>query len=150
MNIEPHLEALQTELASIAGVGDEKVVAVAQQLSQALGPAVALRLLNVLSEAALEISSQLPSGHVEIRLEGRNPSLLFVAREDPTSPPGPDEGLTARITLRLPDPLKASLETAAAQAGVSVNTWILKTLARGLSDGATVRFGNRLMGFGKS
>src|SRR5919204_2573976 len=110
MQLEPHVEAVRTELASLASLGDEHVAAAAERLSQALGSSLGLRLLEVLSEAALEVSSQLPSGHVEVRFAGQEPSLVYVeAGEAPPAPPGED-GLTARITLRLPDSLKASLE----------------------------------------
>jgi predicted HicB family RNase H-like nuclease len=61
-----------------------------------------------------------------------------------------EDGLTARITLRLPDSLKGSLEAAAAREGVSVNTWIVKALARGLSSVTVSRVGSRLTGFGQS
>ena len=109
-----------------------------------------MRLLGLLSEAALEVSSQLPSGHVELRLAGAEPSLVYVADETAPQPSGEDAALTARITLRLPDSLKTSLETAAANEGVSLNTWIVKALARGLTLAATSRIGSRLTGFGQS
>ncbi len=141
MQLEPHVEALRTELASLASLGDEQVATAAERLSQALGSTLGLRLLEVLSEAALEVSSQLPSGRVEVHLAGQEPSLVYVEAED---------GLTARITLRLPDSLKGSLEAAAGREGVSVNTWIVKALARGLSNAAVSRIGSRLTGFGQS
>jgi hypothetical protein len=150
MQLEPHVEALRTELASLANLGDENVAAAAERLSQALGSTLGLQLLEVLSEAALEVSSQLPAGHVEVRLAGQEPSLVYVESEGPAQPPSSDDGLTARITLRLPDSLKASLEAAAGREGVSVNTWIVKSLARGLSSAATSRIGSRLTGFGQS
>ena len=109
-----------------------------------------MRLLGLLSEAALEVSSQLPAGHVELRLAGEEPSLVYVTDEGATQPAPGDDALTARITLRLPDSLKGSLEAAAAQDGVSLNTWIVKALARGLTLAATSRIGSRLTGFGQS
>jgi hypothetical protein len=150
MQLEPHVEALRAELASLASLGDENVAAAAERLSQALGSTLGLRLLAVLSEAALEVSSQLPSGHVEIRLAGQEPSLVFVEAEDAPSAPSAEDGLTARITLRLPDSLKTSLEAAATREGVSVNTWIVRALARGLSSATVSRIGSRLTGFGQS
>lgn len=150
MQLEPHVEALRAELASLASLGDENVAAAAERLSQALGSTLGLRLLAVLSEAALEVTSQLPSGHVEVRLAGQEPSLVYVETEDAPSAPAADDGLTARITLRLPDSLKASLEAAAAREGVSVNTWIVRALARGLSSATVSRIGSRLTGFAQS
>src|SRR5438876_6066043 len=133
MQLEPHVEALRTELASLASIGDEQVATAAERLSQALGSTLGLRLLEVLSDAALEVSSQLPAGHIEVRLAGQEPSLVYVEHEEASAAPAAEDGLTARITLRLPDSLKASLEEAASREGVSVNTWIVKSLARGLS-----------------
>jgi HicB family len=150
MQLEPHVEALRAELARLAELGDEDVAAAAARLSDALGATISMRLLGLLSEAALEVGSQLPGGHVELRLAGEEPSLVYVPDEAPAQPAPADDGLTARITLRLPDSLKTALETAAAQDGVSLNTWIVKALARGLTLAATSRIGSRLTGFGRS
>jgi predicted HicB family RNase H-like nuclease len=149
MQLEPHVEALRAELASLASLGDEHVAAAGERLSQALGSALALRLLEILSEAGLEVSSQLPSGHVELRLAGQEPSLVYVEAEESVAPAAED-GLSARVTLRLPESLKASLEAAASREGVSVNSWIIKALARGVSSTVSSRVGSRLTGFGQS
>jgi hypothetical protein len=150
MQLEPHVDSLRAELAGLASLGDENVAAAAARLSEALGPTFSLRLLGLLSEAALEVSSQLPAGHVELRLAGQEPSLVYVPEEGTAQPAAAEDGLAARITLRLPESLKASLEGAAAQDGVSLNTWIVKALARGLSLAAGSRVGSRLTGFGQS
>ena len=150
MQLEPHVEALRGEIERMASLGDEQAAAAAARLSDALGPTLSLRLLGLLSEAALEVSSQLPAGHVELRLVGQEPSLVYVADEAPAQPPAAEDGLTARITLRLPDSLKGSLEAAASQEGVSLNTWIVKALARGLSIAAATKIGSRLTGYGQS
>jgi hypothetical protein len=149
MQLEPHVEALRADLAALAALGDERVANAAERLSRGLGPTLGLRLLDVLAEAALEIGSQLPGGHVEVRLAGQEPSLVYVEEEAPTASLAAEDGLTARITLRLPESLKAALETAAAAEGVSVNTWIARALGRCLA-GPTPRAGNRLTGYGRS
>ena len=41
-----------------------------------------------------------------------------------------EEGSEARITLRLPESLKAAIDGAAAREGLSVNTWLLQVLTR--------------------
>ena len=150
MQLDPHIDALRGEIQRLASLGDEQAAAAAARLSDALGPTLSLRLLGLLSEAALEVSSQLPAGHVELRLVGQEPSLVYVADEAPVQPAAADDGLTARITLRLPDSLTSSLETAASQEGVSLNTWIVKALARGLSIAAATKIGSRLTGYGQS
>jgi predicted HicB family RNase H-like nuclease len=152
MQLDTHVQALQAELAALAGIGDEQVGVAAERLSQALAPSLRLRLLELLSEAALEVSSQLNSGHVEIRLAGQEPSLVYVEHEEAAPAASSEDGLTARITLRLPDSLKVSVEGAAAKDGVSVNTWIVKALARGLTAAVASggRIGSRLTGYGQS
>jgi hypothetical protein len=47
-----------------------------------------------------------------------------------------EEASTTRTTLRLPDELKSRVEAAAAHAGVSVNTWLVRTIAAALDGGA--------------
>jgi HicB-like protein involved in pilus formation len=150
MELEPHIEALRRELASLGDIGDEQLASAADRLSQALGPALGLRLLAVLSEAALEVSGQLPAGHVEVRLAGQDPSLVYVEEEAAPAQPPADDAFTARITLRLPDSLKTSVEEAASRDGVSVNAWIVKALARGLTSATVSRVGSRLTGYGRS
>ena len=152
MQLETHVQALQAELSALAGIGDEQVALAADRLSQALAPSLRLRLLELLSEAALEVSSQLDAGHVEIRLAGQEPSLVYVVHEEAAPPAAAEDGLTARITLRLPDSLKTSVEGAAAKEGISVNTWIVKALARGLTSAVSSggRIGSRLTGYGQS
>jgi len=152
MDLDTHVQALQAELGALAGIGDEQVAAAADRLSQALGSSLRLRLLELLSEAALEVSSQLQGGHVEIRLAGQEPSLVYVEHQEAAPAPASEDGLAARITLRLPDSLKTSVEGAAAKEGVSVNTWIVKALARGLTSAvaSSGRIGSRLTGYGQS
>src|SRR5438046_5710792 len=111
MQLRPHLEALEADLAGIAGLGDESVAAVAPRLIQALRASLGLRLLDLLGEAALEVSNQIPSGHVEVRLAGQEPSLVFVEEEaEASAPQAADDASTARISLRLPESLKATIE----------------------------------------
>ena len=65
----------------------------------------------------LEVSDQLPSGHVEIRLAGQEPSLVYVEERQQAEPAAPDDGMTARISLRLPEALKTAIDAAAAREG---------------------------------
>jgi HicB-like protein involved in pilus formation len=150
MQMQTFLESLQSDLAAIAAVGDDATTAAAERLIQALRASAGLRLLDALSEAALEVSGQLPSGHVEVRLAGQDPTLIYVeeARE---SPPAGEVEATARISLRLPEGLKASVEAAAAREGVSVNTWLVRALSRAVSSGTRAqRSGKRLRGYAQS
>src|SRR5919106_3854334 len=133
MQMASFIDALRTDLESIAAVGDDAAAEAGRRLSHALQAAANLRLLDVLGEAALEVSAQLPSGHVEVRISGQDAELVYVEEEQAGAPAGDDA--SARITLRLPEALKASVEAAAAREGASVNAWIVRALARGLSGG---------------
>jgi plasmid stabilization system protein ParE len=152
MQMAAFLDSLQADLEEIAAVGDDAAAQAARRLSQALRASVGMRLLDTLGDVALELSSQLPAGHVEVRLSGQDPQLVFVEEEQPApAAPAADDSASARITLRLPEALKGSVETAAVREGVSVNTWIVRALSREVS--APVRgprVGRRLTGFAKS
>ncbi|HYX89895.1 MAG TPA: toxin-antitoxin system HicB family antitoxin [Gaiellaceae bacterium] len=150
MQLERFIDALEAELASVAAVGDEQSQAAAERLSRALRSAAGLRFLELLSEAALELSAQLPSGHAELRLTGGEPSLVYVEETEAPQAPAGEEGLSARITLRLPEPLKTSIEAAAAREGISVNAWLVRALARSVSSPSRRRAGTRLTGYAKS
>ncbi|HZO49826.1 MAG TPA: YlcI/YnfO family protein [Gaiellaceae bacterium] len=152
MQIAPHVAAIQSDLAAAAGLGDEATAEAGRRLSEALASSLQLRLLDLLGEAALDVNGQLPHGHVEVRLAGRDPELVFVP--EPEREPEPQavaDDQSARITLRLPEALKASVEAAADRDGVSTNTWIVRALSRALEPRtARVRAGNRLQGFARS
>src|SRR3954452_21867111 len=125
MQIDGYVQALREDLARIAAVGDESPARAAELLAGALESALGRRLLEALGEAALELSGQLEDGRVEVRFAGGDPELVLVRDEAATAAEPADEAFTARISLRLPECLKARLETAAARDGVSVNTWLV-------------------------
>jgi hypothetical protein len=141
--------ALERDLAAVAAVGDDATEAAAERLIHALRGSAGMRLLETLGEAALEISAQLPEGHVEVRLAGSDPQLVYVGGEQAEAPVAAEDGLTARITLRLPESLKRELEAAAAREGVSLNTWLIRALARSTAPPVR-RSGNRLTGYGRN
>jgi len=154
MQMAHHLHAIREDLSSAAALAqDEATGEAARRLTLALESSLHLRLLDVVTEAAAELSATLP-GRIDVRLAGRDPELVYVdeASEEPEpSTPAGDDGLTARITLRLPESLKAQIEVAASGAGVSVNAWIIRALARGLDrDRTTIRAGRRLSGYAQS
>jgi hypothetical protein len=112
-----------------------------------------MRLLDALGVAAVEISAQLPAGHVEVRMSGQDPNFVYVEQaEEPHAQPSPEDEASARITLRLQEGLKASVEAAAGREGVSVNAWIVRALSREVSAPSRggPRVGSRLSGFAKS
>src|SRR2546423_4157631 len=103
MELAPHVEALVRDLNSIAAVGDDATSQAAGRLAAALKASAGLRLLDALSEAALEVSEQLPGGHVEVRLARQDPSLVFVEDEPAPPPPSGEGNPNVRLTLPLPE-----------------------------------------------
>jgi hypothetical protein len=153
MQMAPHIAAIQSDLASAASLGDDATADAARRISDALGSSLHLRLLDLLGDAALDVNGQLTSGHVEVRLAGRDPELVYVPEPEPATEPQPaGDDQSARITLRLPEALKAAVEAAADREGVSTNTWIVRALSRAQEPRAAahVRTGNRLRGFAQS
>ena len=150
MQIDGHINALREDLQQVASLGDEKTARAAELLSVALESSLARRLQDILAEAALELNSQLDSGHVEVRVAGRDPELVYV-HEDGATPEAVDEASSARITLRLPESLKQRVESAAAREGISVNTWLVQALQRAVeSRRGTGGSRNRLTGYGQN
>jgi hypothetical protein len=149
MQLDGHIQAIQQDLANTAGLGDESTTAAAQRLIETLGSSLHLRLLDLLGEATLEISGQLGSGRVEVRLAGREPELVVITddTDDDDVRVAPGEEFTGRITLRLPESLKVSIEAAATEEGVSTNAWLVRTLARTTSPRSHRRGRNRLQGY---
>jgi hypothetical protein len=149
MNVAAFVEALQRDLESVASMGDETVAAAARRIAAALEPSLRLRLMDVLGEAAGELTSQLPNGHVEVRLAGGDPELIYI--EEPGGPmPATDDALSARVTLRLPETLKSIIDAAAQDEGVSANTWLLQQISRSANPKRRGPGGRRMSGYGRS
>ncbi|MGH3680185.1 MAG: toxin-antitoxin system HicB family antitoxin [Natronosporangium sp.] len=142
MDLDRYVSELQARLAAAAEHSDADARAVAEQLNAALDASVRLTLLGVLSDVAGEITQQIAPGSVDVMLRGRDPHLVVTRPEtsgtdaahpstpEVAVPAGPlDDRVTARTTLRLPDRLKARVEQAAAEEGVSVNSWFVGAIA---------------------
>ena len=151
MQLQRYVDALKADLTAVAELGDDATAQAASRLVVSLQASIGLRLLDALSEAALELNDKLPSGHVEVRLSGQDPELVYVSDEAETQGGGAEAAYTARITLRLPEALKVSIEAAATSEGVSVNTWVVRALSRtSTAGGPAVQSGNRLTGYARS
>ena len=154
MQIDGYVQAIREDLVRVAAVGDESTARSAELLAVALESAVGRRLLEALGEAALELNAQLEDGRVEVRFAGGDPELVYVRDEETAQSEPADEAFTARITLRLPESLKARLEASAAREGVSVNTWLVQVLSRAgesrPSTGGSGGSRRRLTGYGRS
>jgi hypothetical protein len=150
MKIAPHVDALRSDLAAAASLGDVRAAEVGAQLADALARSAPLRFQEALGEALLEANEQLRSGHLELRLAGSDPAIVYVD-EAVAAPAAVDEPSAARLTLRLPERLKSELEDAAAREGVSVNTWLVRTLSGAVSHATRPSHpGRRLIGYGRA
>jgi HicB family len=165
MDLSSYVDTLRHELAVAARSAGPDAETLAERLTAPLESATRLVLQEAVSDAAQEISRDLAPGSVDVRLRGRE--LGFVVdrgpREGaagattdragwpptPTAPLSPGDGPqdaaaakegdagTARITVRLPESLKAQIEAAAEREGVSVNAYLVRTLGAALQPGTS-------------
>ena len=160
MELERYVADLRGQLAAVADAGDAEARAIAERLSVTLDAAVRVVLLEALSDAAAEITREVAPDSVDIRLRGREPMFVVsrvagpVAEPEPPAPAAePDDGddtVTSRTTLRLPDRLKGRVERAAAEDGISVNSWLVRAVAAALepkSRRAAQRSGDSFIGW---
>jgi hypothetical protein len=151
MNLTIVLEGLQEDLRGLAELGDERSQQIANRLGEALSSTLRLKLFDLLSQAAVELSSKLPSGHIEVRLAGQEPELVFVDSGGGEAAGPVGEELSARISLRLPESLKGAVEKAAAREGISTNAWLVRAIARATESRTAVNTGGRrLSGYAQS
>jgi hypothetical protein len=148
MELSEYTETLRREVATITRFAGEDVARAGQMIADALDSSIRLTLLDVLAGAAAEITSRLDGTAIELRLSSSNPTFTVVqmppeappATPAPPPPPqahdGEEESGTSRVSLRLPDGLKARAEAAAAGDGLSLNAWLVRAASRALGDPA--------------
>ncbi|HYA00415.1 MAG TPA: hypothetical protein VEK76_08705 [Candidatus Binatia bacterium] len=158
MDLHPYIENLQRQLVLVAEPGGEEARALAERLVGPLEAAMRLALQDALSTAVEEITCDLAPGSVELRLRGQEPQFVVTVPppELPSAEPlqggatqGPagwpagtaeveppvgetEEGGLARISLRMPEHLRARVESAARGEGLSINTWLVRAAAGAL------------------
>ncbi len=170
MELSEYIETLRGEVASVTRVAGEDVARAGQMIAEALDSSIRLTLLDVLSGAAAEITSRLDNTEIDLRLSSGNPTFVVVhAPQDLAPPPPPppaagserseaeEETGTLRVTLRLPDGLKARAEEAAARDGLSLNAWLVRAASRALDNPSDFRPppsrrgpGQRITGYARS
>src|SRR5690348_2052620 len=89
MDITPYVESLRQDLAAAAEAGGPEAKQAAERLAMALDPAVRLALMDALSQAAAEITAELPQGTIDVRLKGREPQFVVDVPGLPLQPPAP-------------------------------------------------------------
>jgi hypothetical protein len=139
MDLTEYVESIRHQVGIAAEAGGEEARALAERLMAPVETATRLALQDALTAAAEEITVELAPGSVEVRLRGRDPE--FVVTPPPVdnledrmevAPPAPvegDEGAQSRINLRMPEHLKARIERAAGDEGLSVNAWLVRAAA---------------------
>src|ERR1700727_243053 len=105
------VDGLRSDVVAVGELGDETVAVVAERIADVLGRSVPGRILDVLSDAAAELTATLPDGRVDIRVAGDDVDLTYVEDEPgpAAAPTGDGDEQTARISLRRGEGLKARL-----------------------------------------
>jgi hypothetical protein len=140
MQLAPFVETLHHQLIAMAETGGAESRAVVERLSGGMEAAARLVLLETISAAADEITTELAPGAVEVRLHGSDPDFVVTLPseaigETPGTPTsldvaaGGEDGGTSRLNLRLPEGLKVRIEEAARREGLSLNAWLVRTAA---------------------
>jgi hypothetical protein len=148
MDITPFVESLRRDLLAAAEAAGPEAQATAERLTYALDPAARLAMMEAISQAAAEITAEMPSGGVDVRLDGRELAFVVDAPVGPPASPAPpapaappageddEDGSIARITLRVPESVKTKAEEFAARSGHSLNTWLVNVLRAATREGA--------------
>lgn len=167
MDLSQYVERLRTDLADSAAAGDDAARAAAERLAQALDPSTRMVLLEALADATAEITSELESATVDVRLKGREPEFVVTPIDERVVPPGPppppppptppggdetpDDDVVARVTVRIPEWLKQRAERLASEQAQSLNTWIVSAIRAASSENAVnidVDLGSRRINVG--
>ena len=159
MDLTEYVEALRHSLTTAAAAAGDQARETARLLSDTMEPAVRLTVTDALAAMAAEVTEALDGALVDIRLRGRDPEVVVVPaepvpHEDAHDDAVADDGSTVRISLRLPEALKSRAEVAAASSGMSLNTWLVRTVGAALRDqpppSSSGRGPRRYTGFARS
>jgi hypothetical protein len=149
MDLSPYIEFVRTGVANASSLADEQTQQVANRLGTAIESSTRLALISALSDAAGTISAELAPSSVELRMVGSDPEFVVSLQTAETEPTllmpeaeQPDEGPTleaedepvARITLRLPQSVKARVDEMASADGISTNAWLIRAVMDALSE----------------
>ena len=152
MDLSPYVESVRTGVANASSLADEHTQQVAERLGTAIESSTRLALIQALADATGTISAELAPSSVELRIVGQDPEFVVsvqTAEAEPTllmPEPGPggevtdspgteaDDEPVARITLRLPQSVKARVDEMASSDGISTNAWLIRAVMDALSD----------------
>ena len=167
MHMDAYTETLRRTLVETSCLGDERTQEVAHSLTVALDPALRLVALQMLTDTADELNSELDGAHVAVVMDGSMPHLLVTQADrsddrEQDHVTGPDchaqtpvqavsevaEGPEVRTTLRLPESLKQQIDAAARIRGCSVNAWLVEAARSALSEQTSASGSRRSAGAG--
>lgn len=129
MDVDSMIVELDAALSTqrLIGGGDPAVDTAIGAVLSVLEPAIRAAAVNFAGQAAAEVAAQLPGRRVDVVMVGNDPTLV-VSEDSETTTAWSD--VEARLTLRLPDELKQTIESAAKDAGDSLNAHVVKLLGR--------------------
>ncbi|MET7769946.1 hypothetical protein [Nocardia sp. NPDC005366] len=138
MDLNKYTTRLREDLIAAAALGDEKTQATAAALAAATESSARLALLAALSDLAAEVSAALGDRTVHVSVDGTD-ATVDVRKNPPRA--GEEHmsfeemtGDISRVTLRMVEQLKAKAEEAAAQSGMSLNSWLSTAASAALKD----------------
>jgi hypothetical protein len=152
MDLSPYLESVRTGVTHASALADEQTRHIAERLGTAIEASTRLALIEALSDAAGTISAELAPSSVELRMVGPDPEFVIsvqTAEAEPTlllpesEPDGEAAGESsaeaedepvARVTLRLPQSVKARVDEMASSDGISTNAWLIRAVMDALAD----------------
>jgi hypothetical protein len=153
MDLSPYIESVRVGVVNASSLADEQTQHVAERLGTAIESSTRLALIQALSDAAGSISAEMAPSSVELRMAGQDPefvvsiqtpeaepTLLLPDAEpdlDATREPStnePEDEPVARITLRLPQSVKARVDEMASSEGISTNAWLIRAVMDGLAE----------------
>src|SRR6187549_1811078 len=89
MDITPYVENLRRDLLAAAEAAGPEAREATERLTFALDPAARLALMEAVSQAAAEITAEMPDGGVDVRLDGRDLDFVVHAPSNVPAAPAP-------------------------------------------------------------
>jgi hypothetical protein len=153
MDLSPYIESVRTGVTNASSLADEQTQHVAERLGTAIESSTRLALIQALSDAAGTISAELAPSSVELRMVGTDPEFVVTVQSGEAEPTllmpqsevgsaeagepsntEAEEEPVARITLRLPQSVKAKVDEMASSEGISTNAWLIRAVMDALSE----------------
>ena len=154
MDLSNYVTQVRDGVTQAAALADDQTRQVAERLGGAIDASTRLALIQALSDAAGTISAELAPSSVELRMIGQNPEFVVsvpTVNSEPTllvpeaesgepappadeTAPDPDDEPIARISLRLPQSVKARVDEKAAAEQISTNAWLIRAVMDALAE----------------